>query len=433
MTVDEEAMQVDQGGVPFHSGAGMTVASPSRHTQQPQKSRTRWMQLDKSANVSEGDLPGPANYKSKGTLKKGGTAFTKSDRADIWRFPSLGGMEMAQNVRANIDTVPASCEYGGLDKVQNRPLGGAFDTGERRSDVDIKVYNTKEVPGPGKYDVTKDAITRPVPHLGLFSSGNAPSEMDVVERRAKLTPGPTHAYRIPNEFVSTKKSEEVAFKFPGKSIWSNHETSLQNSVSFHHETMNQKGPNQCRSDSSLHEQYLSGHKSAPAFSFGAASRTIGAGQTHKSKSQKLVAAVGREAPRIQKKDDFERFFGYNPSASKKDLQQYYGFPQTLQQAHGCPSLRDEPGARQAVLKPPPNTKGAAQWKKRKKKQKKTILKKYVTPQPNSKSWQEEHSRSASFVRPAPTPGPGQYSTPSSFNYQLSSKNARSPAYGFGTD
>merc|ERR1712070_639366 len=146
--------------------------------------------------------------------------------------------------------------------------------------------------------------------------------------------------------LSTKLNQNLGCKLQSKGYLHNYQTALQNAVCYHSETLHQQGPNQCRSDAAFNEQVLTYHKNAPSFSFGSDSCKQKQIQCHRqrqsanrllpepkqranSKNNRMSAIPGYIAPRLSKRNDFEKYFGYNPGASESDLIKYFGYDRGL--------------------------------------------------------------------------------------------------------
>merc|ERR1711865_144629 len=139
--------------------------------------------------------------------------------------------------------------------------------GQRRDHIDEALSSSMHVPGPAHYDggYTESMI---LPNGGSLSNVPKKGWLDLIMERANDTPGPTHGHRINQDHLSTKRDQTLGVKCAHKAYMHNYQTSLQNAVSYHAETMHQLGPNQCRSDSAFNEQCLTYSKNAPSFSFG---------------------------------------------------------------------------------------------------------------------------------------------------------------------
>ena len=216
------------------------------------------------------------------------------------------------------------------------------------------------------------------------------------------------------ECLSTKGTEAMAFSFPGKTLKHNSQTALASAVGYHIETVNEQGPSQCRSDTSFNEQMLAYRKSAPAFSFGPKSgskESLNKFRTRTGATRKKV--VRREAPRVEPVDDFQKYFGYNPNATQKDLDAYYGIKgKTLNET--APNLCLDYSTR-----PKP-----------KRRAKRKGLNTQMGPKGQALKL---NSRADSFIKFPPTPGPGRYNSASSLKEQRLSKSTSVAAYSFGTD
>jgi len=252
-----------------------------------------------------------------------------------------------------------------------------------------------------------------------------PGWLDLIMNRANDTPGPTHGHRISQDQLSTKLNQKLGCSLQHKGYLHNYQTSLQNAVSYHGETVHSLGPNQCRSDTAFNEQTISERKTAPSFSFGAdsskqkqiqkqrelagAKRMLPKGKRKQKRGAKGMSPVpGYIAPRQSKQNDFEKFYGYNPGASASDLKKYFGHDRGL--GHS--------GAKMTASKSL-NSLSQSGKKYRKKK-----TKKHQGPQMGPKGQINKiEGRAGYYIKVQPTPGP-------SYNYPSAKEGPRAH---FGTD
>lgn len=378
--------------------------------------RTKWVHPHGVQNT-----PGPAYkdaYSSIGSQHESerntvtATAFIKSSRYDIENFPCMGSQKDRQRVKDIINT-PGADHYGVVNQSRTalpRAEGGPFNVGRSKNFVDQVTYDKRYVPGPGTYEGAF-RMNMPLPNGGQISQIENKGWLEWITEKAHLTPGPTHAYRPSQECLSTKPSESVAFSFPGKMLYHNHQTSLQNSVSYIAETINEQGPNQCRTDNAFNEQMVSNKKNAPSHTFGPKSVSKGALDAHRTKTgARRNREVGREVPRVLKDDDFKKYFGYNPNASQADLDAFYGIKgKNLQDTapNLCLDYSTKPKAKKRVRRKP-----------------------RIGPKGQALTL---GSRADSFVKFEPTPGPGRYNNTRSLGDQRVSKSKSEASFSFGTD
>ncbi len=137
--------------------------------------------------------------------------------------------------------------------------GGRINRAKPKSNLEWIIYRAKNTPGPAEYDVGKTLL----PKGGKFSSANPKSDVEWKIYRAKDVPAPGENWRERN-FGSSKP----ASKLLGKVRKSNSQTTIPSDfTSYVHRTINEQGPNQCRTDSSFGKQIHSEQKSASSAHF----------------------------------------------------------------------------------------------------------------------------------------------------------------------
>ena len=420
---------------------GFPILAPKRHSK-AKPTRSRWTGVERGCyyagvvdNPAPGTHIGPDQNSSIGpqslTRKPNalGARFSQSHRDDIADFPGLGP---DVNVRSRKEpqgdpTLHAHAEL--KLNTMSRTLAGPFDTEARTDHIDVLVRSKREIPGPGDYDLRSDDLRV---GGGRVSEAHPPSMLDAAVAAKAHVPPPTHGLCHNMEVLSNKGHRSVAHHFPSKLVSSNSQTGIQNAVTQNWSTANEYGPARCSSDRSFNEQTQSHRKNAPAYSFGGKSRLKSARQQyHGTFGTKTAKPAGRfaraeAAPRVQKCDDFAKFFGYNPKASERDLEQYFGYRRTLQEAPFCEALCDTPGkegSRDTVK----------QAKKRRRKHR--VKRQPVEACGLNETWQKEQGRTASYCTPALTPGPGthEHERSGALGRQVRSTYATEVTYGFGTD
>jgi hypothetical protein len=421
---------------------GFPILAPRRHNQDAVPTRSRWTGVEKGVfyggiadNPAPGTHIGPDQNSSIGpqslTRKPNalGARFPRSHRDDIADFPGLGP---DPNVRSRKEpqgdpTLHAHAELK-LNTL-SRTLSGPFDTEARTDHIDVLVRSKRQIPGPGDYSLRSDDLSV---GGGRVSEAHPPSMLDCAVAAKAHVPPPTHGLCHNMEVLSNKGHRAVAHHFPSKLISSNSQTTIQNAVMQNWSTANDYGPVRCSSDQGFNQQWQSSRKNAPAYSFGSKARSNGARQRFQGKfGTKTAKGAGQQArmqaaPRVQKRDDFAKFFGYNPNASNGDLEQYFGYQRTLQEAPFCESLCDTPGkvgARDLV-------------KQAKKRRKKRRVKRQPVPAYGlNETWQKEFGRAASYATPAMTPGPGthEHERSGALGRQVRSQYKTEGPCGFGTD
>jgi hypothetical protein len=317
---------------------------PGRHS----KNDANRMQWVDPYNTKE--LPGPADYDqaqttvSRGVGKIVCTKFSQSKREDIDNLPCLGPDPENTQLKSDIELFPGPDHYGEVKPVARRVEGGVFPVGKRRDHIDAALNSSMHVPGPSHYDGGYTP-TMPLPTGGKMANVPRVFWLDTVMDRANDTPGPSHGHRVCLNNLSTKTDDRTGVKLAKKVHLHNYQTSLSNAVSYHAETCHPLGPNQCRSDTAFNEQLLTYSRNAPGYSFGSNSckqkqiqrnremqgavRLIPKTKQKEKKGTAESIVVGYIAPRVTKRNDFEKFYGYNPGASATDLKNYFGYDRGL--------------------------------------------------------------------------------------------------------
>ena len=205
------------------------------------------------------DSPGPLMYPD-----------IDSKFKKLSKYKSYGSVRIAEgNPKSDVDWkiyrasfIPSSAEYNPNASLKG-PSGGQFSTAFAKTALEWEIYRAKQLPGPQDY-YPKESLKD---HSFRFSEARPKSDVEWMMYRAESIPGPAE-YNLQN----SSNGHGASAKLLGRFERGNYQTTLPDAIQYLHNTVNEKGPNQCREKGSLGFQPDSMKKTAPSFHFGAKTR-----------------------------------------------------------------------------------------------------------------------------------------------------------------
>jgi hypothetical protein len=204
------------------------------------------------------DSPGPQRYTASEPFRK------------LSNYKSYGAVKIAEgNPKSDVDwkiyqaaALPSSADYNPNNSDFDCTSGGQFSTAFVPSSLDWVIHRSRQIPGPGDYypkDRRKNVS---------FKISEARPKSDVEWRiyRASSIPGPGEYDLNPSGFRPN------GARLLGRVTRGNYQTTLPNAVGYVHNTINHKGPNQCREEGAMGRQSNSEKKTGASFFFGSRTR-----------------------------------------------------------------------------------------------------------------------------------------------------------------